>query len=88
MDTAAIGQALDMYKIKMSKYPSTGEGLSSLTNPPKGSPLLQEVPKAPWDQDYNYAYPGSHNDSGFDIWSNGPDGENGSGDDIGNWTAQ
>ena len=82
MDIAAITQGLSAYYIKMGKYPTTGEGLSNLVSPPKGSPLLSEIPKDPWENDYNYAYPGRAT-QGHDA--NRPDGQSGSDDDIGNW---
>ena len=85
MDIAAITQGLSAYYIKMGKYPTTGEGLSNLVSPPKGSPLLSEIPKDPWENDNNYAYPGTRNAKGFDLWSSGQDGQSGSDDDIGNW---
>jgi general secretion pathway protein G len=85
MDIAAVTQGLSAYYIKMGKYPTTGEGLSSLVSPPKGSPLLSEIPKDPWENEYNYAYPGTRNAKGFDLWSSGKDGQSGSEDDIGNW---
>jgi general secretion pathway protein G len=85
MDLAAITQGLSAYYIKMGKYPTTGEGLSSLVNPPKGSPLLSELPRDPWDAEYSYANPGTHNAKGFDVWSSGKDGQSGSDDDVGNW---
>ena len=85
MDLAAVTQGLSAYYIKMGKYPTTGEGLSSLVSPPKGSPLLGELPCDPWDAEYNYANPGTHNAKGFDIWSSGKDGQSGSDDDVGNW---
>jgi general secretion pathway protein G len=85
MDLAAITQGLSAYYIKMGKDPTTGEGLSSLVNPPKGSPLLTELPRDPWDAEYNYANPGTHNSKGFDVWSSGKDGQSGSDDDVGNW---
>ena len=39
----------------------------------------------PWGHEYVYRYPGSHNSTGFDVFSMGPDGREG-GDDITNWT--
>ena len=39
----------------------------------------------PWDNPYNYANPGTRNSRRFDVWSNGPDGESGTADDVGNW---
>ena len=85
MDLAAITQGLSAYYIKMGKYPTTGEGLSSLVSPPKGAPQLREVPKDPWDNEYSYANPGTRNARGFDLWSSGKDGQSGTDDDVGNW---
>ena len=85
MDIAAINSALEIYKIKNNKFPTTGEGLSSLVNPPKGKPFLSEIPKDPWDNDYNYQSPGERNARSYDLWSSGPDGQSGNEDDIGNW---
>lgn len=47
----------------------------------KGSKLAND----PWDNPYQYAYPGKHNTESYDIWSMGPDGQSGTADDIGNW---
>ena len=85
MDIAAVTQGLSAYYIKMGKYPTTGDGLSSLVSPPKGSPLLSELPTDPWENEYNYSYPGTRNAKGFDLWSSGKDGQSGTEDDVGNW---
>jgi general secretion pathway protein G len=81
-----ISEALELYKLSLRNYPSTGEGLSALTAP-KGNekPFMASIPKDPWGNDYVYVYPGSHNQSSFDLMSNGPDGNAGGGDDISNW---
>jgi hypothetical protein len=39
----------------------------------------------PWGNRFNYAAPGRHNLDRFDVWSLGPDGQDGTADDIGNW---
>ena len=39
----------------------------------------------PWDNPYIYYYPGKHNANGYDLLSVGPDGKEGTDDDIGNW---
>jgi general secretion pathway protein G len=42
----------------------------------------------PWQQRYNYQFPGNRNplgQAGPDIWSNGPDRQPNTADDIGNW---
>ncbi|HSY53814.1 MAG TPA: type II secretion system protein GspG [Opitutaceae bacterium] len=43
------------------------------------------MPLDPWGEPYQYAYPGVHNKSSYDIWSKGPDKQSGTADDIGNW---
>ena len=80
-----IAKAMDLYKIRNNGYPSTGEGINALVNPAKGQPLFDELPVDPWDNPYNYANPGTRNSRRFDVWSNGPDGESGTADDVGNW---
>lgn len=81
-----LSDALDLYKLSLRNYPSTAEGLGALAAP-KGNekPFLTAVPKDPWGNDYVYIYPGTHNPSGFDLMSYGPDGVQGGGDDVGNW---
>ena len=39
----------------------------------------------PWKQDYRYKYPGARNPNGYDIWSIGADGKDGTDDDVTNW---
>ncbi len=38
-----------------------------------------------WGHPLRYRVPGVHNPDGYDLWSAGPDGEDGTDDDIGNW---
>jgi general secretion pathway protein G len=86
--------ALKMYFLHMKQYPSTGAGLEALrtapgelANPAKwqGPYLESPIPLDPWDRPYMYASPGAHNPDSFDVWSLGPDGADGTADDIGNW---
>ena len=44
-----------------------------------------KIPLDPWDNEYKFAAPGKHNPESFDVWSMGPDGQDGTDDDIGNW---
>jgi general secretion pathway protein G len=46
---------------------------------------MDKIGLDPWDNEYRFAAPGKHNTEGFDVWSVGPDGQDGSADDIGNW---
>jgi general secretion pathway protein G len=47
-------------------------------------PYLEEM-MDPWSRKLEYRFPGRHNVRGYDLWSFGPDGENGTPDDINNW---
>ena len=80
-----IAKSMDSFRVLHGKYPSTSEGIEVLVNPPKGKPIMEREPKDPWNNPYQYLRPGSHNPNSFDIKSNGPDGQEGGGDDIGNW---
>jgi general secretion pathway protein G len=89
-DIRAIKSALDMYKLDNHKYPSTDQGLDALVEEPSGDPqpknwnkYLDRLPQDPWGNPYQYLNPGKHGD--IDIFSYGPDGQQGGGDDIGSW---
>ena len=87
-----LKSAIRMYYLNMSKYPTS---LNDLMEKPSdaaeaekwGKPYLDDkLPPDPWNNEYQYAAPGKHNTDSFDVWSNGPDGQNGTDDDIGNWS--
>ena len=89
--------AMKMYELAIGTYPSTAQGFQALRYKPQdladpskwdGPYLDRDVPKDPWGNPYQYAMPGNHNPDGFDVWSFGPDGMNGTPDDIGNWNLQ
>jgi general secretion pathway protein G len=88
--TDSIKVPLFTYKMAMGSYPSTNDGLQALVTAPSSNadnwrgPYLADgkLPLDPWGQPYQYAYPGTHNKNGYDVWSKGaPDKPN----DIGNW---
>jgi general secretion pathway protein G len=87
--------ALDMYEADNGSYPTTEQGLQALRIQPttdpapknwKGPYLKKDVPLDPWGNAYVYAYPGTHNASGYDLYSYGKDGQDGTDDDVTNWT--
>ncbi len=82
----SIENALDLYRLSNRGYPSTAEGLGVLTAPKSGAPVMNEVPKDAWGNSFIYLYPGTQNSGKFDLMSYGPDGVQGGGDDIGNWS--
>lgn len=87
-----ISLALKLYEVDNGRYPSTEQGLQALlakpTAPPaprnwKG-PYLEREPLDPWKKSYAYRQPGTHPPRDYDLYSLGPDGQEG-GDDIANW---
>ena len=91
-DITVIDTALDDFNTDIGHYPSSDEGLRALIEPMnvKGwsGPYLKrnDVPKDPWGKDYIYRFPPSHNKGWPDVSSLGPDGQEGTADDIDNWT--
>jgi len=82
-----IASAMEIYKLNTGRYPTTSEGLHVLVQPPKGKPVIDDVEKLKdqWGNEYVYTNPGTKNPSKFDIRSKGPDGQEGTDDDVGNW---
>jgi general secretion pathway protein G len=90
-----IEQALDLFKLDNGFYPTTEQGLAALVEKPGVSPeprkykdggYMKKIPVDPWGNEYMYRCPGDHGE--FDLFSPGPDGEQGGeGDntDITNW---
>jgi len=72
----SISQALKMYKIDNSSYPTTSEGLNLLLT--KGYFEDKKLPKDSWKQPFIYTNSGDS----FDIISFGPNKKEGGADDI------
>jgi len=88
---------LETYHLDMNAYPSSNQGLEALRSPPSdvqnsekwGGPYLNKpIPLDPWGHSYQYVSPGKYNPDSYDVWSVGPDGVDGTNDDIGNWNIQ
>ncbi|MBP6361331.1 MAG: type II secretion system major pseudopilin GspG [Aeromonas sp.] len=91
-DIVALENALDMYKLDNSRYPTTEQGLEALVSKPQGEPeprnyksdgYIKRLPQDPWGGAYQLMSPGEHGK--IDVFSMGLDGEAGTDDDIGNW---
>lgn len=88
-----IGLALKLYKLDNGRYPTTAQGLNALLSKPSSSPApnnwngpyLENEPLDPWKAPYSYKSPGANNPDGYDLYSLGPDGVEGSADDVTNW---
>ncbi len=90
-DISSLEGALDQFETDAGRYPTADEGLGALVNPPSNvkawnGPYVKQVPNDPWGHPYIYRYPGIHNTRGLDLASMGPDGQEGTQDDIDNWT--
>ncbi|MFV0447423.1 MAG: type II secretion system major pseudopilin GspG [Vibrio sp.] len=96
-DIVALENALDMYKLDNSVYPTTDQGLDALvTKPSNPEPrnyrdggYIRRLPQDAWGNDYQYLSPGDNGT--VDIFSLGADGQEGgegANADIGNWNIQ
>ncbi len=90
-----ISLALRLYEVDNGRYPTTAQGLHALVEKPSSTPVpknwkgayLEEDPKDPWGNEYQYVCPGTHPPKDYDLSSYGPDGVQ-SDDDITNWPSQ
>ncbi len=89
---ANMDLGVEQFKVDFGRYPTTEEGIKVLlvaTSDSRGSfgPYVKKANDFdPWEHPYVYKFPGIHNPGRFDIYSLGPDGKEGGGDDIGNWS--
>jgi general secretion pathway protein G len=91
---AALEEAVRRFEADNGFFPETEQGLEALvekpaagrapTNYADGGYLDRGVPADPWGNPYKYLAPGARNRD-FDLWSAGPDGADGTDDDVGNW---
>jgi len=80
---ATVSNALDMYKVDNSRYPTSGQGLDALTTPPsdaknypEGGYIKGGYPTDGWDNELQYASPGSEGRQ-YDLFSLGADNQPG-----------
>jgi general secretion pathway protein G len=85
---AELESAVDRFYVQMDRYPTADEGLNVLVDPPANDedkkwrgPYVKQLRDDPWSHPYQYACPGTHHPTSFDIWSAGGDGKS----EIGNW---
>ena len=92
-DIAQVMQALKLYRLDNSRYPTTEQGLQALVVRPTAGPVpanwksyLDKVPSDPWGRPYQYLNPGVRGE--IDVFSLGADGQAGGTGveaDIGSW---
>jgi len=80
-----LGLYLARFQLRAKRYPAR---LEELLDPSDGSQPVVGTPQVlndPWNRMYQYRYPGEHPPQEYDLWSLGPDGVDGTEDDITNW---
>ncbi|MCG3736421.1 type II secretion system protein GspG [Vibrio cincinnatiensis] len=96
-DIVALENALDMYRLDNSVYPTTDQGLEALVSKPsnpeprnyRADGYIRRLPKDPWGNDYQYLSPGEHGRVDvFTLGADGQEGGEGANADIGNWNLQ
>ena len=91
-DISNLGTALSAFEVDNGRFPSSQEGLSALNQQPagmtswKGPYIGKAIVNDPWGNPYIYRQPGTHNASEYDLYSYGPDGQDGNADDVTNWS--
>ena len=91
-EISTLEGALNLYEQDNTTFPTAEQGLLALRVAPgnasgwHGPYLTHDVVNDPWDHAYIYRCPGSHNPDSFDILSMGPDGQEGTADDISNYS--
>lgn len=91
---AILSTPIDTFQMHTRSFPTS---LQDLINQPSDSKLAdrwsgpylkdQNALLDPWDNEMKFAAPGKHNTNSYDVWSVGPDGQDGTDDDIGNWSS-
>ena len=90
-DISMLEGQIDIFEQDCGRFPSNDEGLAALVSAPPNAPkwkgpyIKRGVPNDPWGNPYAYRFPGQFNANGYDLFSFGPDGNEGGGDDVGNW---
>ncbi len=90
-----VATAIKLFRMHIGRYPTE---LKELTEKPDAEdeankwngPYLEDATKLkdPWGEEYQYKSPGDHHADTYDLWSKGPDRQDGNDDDIGNWAKE
>lgn len=91
-DNGPIASQIELFHQSMQRYPKE---LSELTTAPEdedekakwAGPYIADPAalKDPWGHEIKYKQPGEVRTDGYDLWSDGPDGQEGTDDDITNY---
>lgn len=82
-DISALTSQVEAFRLDTGRYPTVEEGLQALRVPPadvqnwKGPYLNKDIPLDPWNNNYEYEYPGPFGPESFIIRSYGADAQPG-----------
>lgn len=89
MDFRTLDSALESYRIQAGSFPGESQGLDALVKRPLDLPssvswrqVMNTVPNDPWDSSYIYRVSGKRDPSRWELISKGPDGLEGTADDM------
>ncbi len=84
----SIETALSSFEMGADRFPTTDEGLAALEKKPDGlsedqwdGPYIKDLLRDPWQEEFVYRQPGE-GDAEFDLFSKGPDKQEGTPDDV------
>jgi general secretion pathway protein G len=82
-----IKSALGQFEVDNGFFPKSLQDLVTQPSNAKNwhGPYLDKLPVDPWNNPYIYSYPGKHSANSYDLLSAGPDGKEGTEDDIVSW---
>lgn len=96
IQVGSIEKGLDMFYLDYRRYPNEDEGLAVLWDKEVLDPdadetkwqkyLDEALPNDPWGNEWGYRGEDPEYGEKYDLWSNGPDGEEDTEDDIKAWS--
>lgn len=94
-NSGPIAMSIDTFRLDVGRYPKE---LAELTNKPDdeeeakkwSGPYIKDAKdlKDPWGRDIKFESPGKVNEASYDLWSMGPNGQDGDDDDITNYNKE
>ncbi|MCB9768414.1 MAG: type II secretion system major pseudopilin GspG [Candidatus Omnitrophica bacterium] len=88
-DINTITTAIKMFELETGRFPAEDEWIEELTSKTDDHKRhMEKLPKDPWGNEYNYREESENGLDFPDIWSNGPDQEEGTEDDVTNWQSE
>jgi general secretion pathway protein G len=90
-----IAMAIDTFRLDVGRYPKELAELTQKLDDEEeakkwNGPYIKDAKdlKDAWQREIKYESPGKVNESSYDLWSMGPNGEDGDDDDITNYTKE